>query len=93
MTFDPAWFAAVVSVGALVVLAFSNSNLQLRVYKVETKLREHETWILELAKGRDDGTLPNVFIARAGESIDAGMAVTLSPPPGTRMPEMDERKS
>jgi hypothetical protein len=82
MTFDPAWFAAIVSTGALVVLAFSNLNLQLRVYKVETKLMEHELWLKALvsdSKGKGDEGQRNCGIDGV--------------PPGTRMPEMDERKS
>lgn len=86
MTFDPAWFAAVVSVGALVVLAISHGDLLRRIYEVENKLREQQTWIIEcdirtraLSKGR------NI------EDADGWYEMNI--PPGTRMPEMEERKS
>lgn len=72
MTFDPAWYAAIVSTGAMILVGVLSSRLR----KLESRLGMGDP-MMSLKKYRDQ-THPVL-------STDA--------PPGTRMPEMDERKS
>lgn len=74
MTFDPAWFAAILSTGAMIMIGYLSSRLR----KLESRL----------SKEREDGTLPlpsNGF--PTFEEFKRWQE-----PPGTRMPEMEERK-
>jgi hypothetical protein len=72
VTFDPAWFAAVTSTGALIITGILSSRLR----KLESRLE------------RDDATLP---LPKYRDDFHPILSTDV--PPGTRMPEMDERKS
>lgn len=106
MTFDPAWFAAVVSTGTLIITGILSSRLR----KLESRMADLPSsiesymrvkrWMDSITKvenekcpecnsGDLEKTMEHLRKTRCEIMMRGGMDV----PPGTRMPEMDERKS
>ena len=105
MTFDPGWFAAVVSTGALILVGVLSSRLR----KLESRMDDLQSIIegyMQLKRWTDmttharndcpdcnsgdlEKTMEHLRKTRCEIMMRGGMDV----PPGTRMPEMEERKS